>query len=218
MNPRVVSNPNFESWLALYTKRDKLKLTFFLSLSQKMWLFMNDTKYRKIIYQIKDCEEMNWYALVLSLDDDWGERNDQSNCGSHASLWLGQIWRDSSDLRVDCDHGRLGSLGVPPICREKPRFRPNQRWKLLQYTTPTCNSWHKWRRLGRRQLKDRRFGAFWIQSLGNAAHQRWEEVNQRRIVGEGEREGLVGERAAWSATFKDLLVHLNNFLYSQSCH
>ena len=70
----MVLNFDFESRLTLHAKQGKIKLTFFYNLSQKTWLFINNTKHRQITYQIEARKETSWYVL----GDDRGERNGQS--------------------------------------------------------------------------------------------------------------------------------------------
>ena len=50
MSPRVVSDPDSESWLALHIKRCKFLIVNFTVCPEKMWLFANDFKHKQIIY------------------------------------------------------------------------------------------------------------------------------------------------------------------------
>ena len=83
-NMKVVLDPDSKFRLAMHAKR--CKTSIFHSLFQKTWLFANDTKHRKIIYQIKTLEDMSWYVPVSSPNDDWGERNDSLKPWLMASL------------------------------------------------------------------------------------------------------------------------------------
>ena len=111
----------------------------------------------------------------------------------HVYLWP-IFWRNPSEPRLDHDHGRLGSLGVPPIRLEEPRFRPKQRWELWSQR-PTRDIWHERRWLGRRQLRGRYFSIVWTQptcacslrvtgSLRSGSGREW----RREILQERERK------------------------------
>ena len=51
-SPRVVSHLDFESQLALHAKQGTINLAFY-RLSRKTWIFVNEYKYRHIIYRWK---------------------------------------------------------------------------------------------------------------------------------------------------------------------
>ena len=64
----------FHNLVGLLYKMRQTLTDIFMSLSRKMWLFANDFKHRKNIYQIEACEEMSHLVLVSSFENDQWQR------------------------------------------------------------------------------------------------------------------------------------------------
>ena len=61
-----------------------------------MWLFVNNTKHRQIIYQIEACEEMSWFVLIWGVYGARRGRNPslkrQSTCLILLQSIFGRSW------------------------------------------------------------------------------------------------------------------------------
>ena len=157
MSPRVISNPNSKSRLALHAKRDKLKLEFFIVYLKKCDFLQTTPSMGKLYSKLKFSDRrVDTYYFRVQVTAEEIEMAIWSHGSRPPLLWLPlatqrRRWRWDRDLR------HLRSPWLPETRRTEIEFQPNHIRGGSGLMATMRSPQHRRQRRGRCQLRSQPF-------------------------------------------------------------